>query len=112
MIQVQAQETDLQGAFRALSDPSRRQILLHLSRREMTIGEVAAHFQMTRAAVKKHLTVLEEGRLISVHVRGRERVNRIEPAGLAPVADWLAYFDRFWDQRLDALKDAVETDPR
>ena len=100
--------TDVQGAFRALSDPTRRDILLLLSEQDMTIAEVSARFDMTRAAIKKHLTVLEEGGLISVHPSGRERVNRLEPLGLKSVSDWLAYFDNFWNERLTTLKEAVE----
>ena len=97
-----------QAAFRALADPSRRMILVHLSDKDMTIGEVAEQFDMTRAAVKKHLTVLEEGKLISVRARGRERINRLEPAGLKPVSDWLGYFNQFWDERLSRLQDAID----
>jgi DNA-binding transcriptional ArsR family regulator len=100
----------LQPAFRALADPSRRMILMHLSERDMTIGEVADQFEMTRAAVKKHLTVLEEGHLISVHSRGRERINRLEPLGLKSAADWLSYFSQYWDTRLGKLQNAVEKD--
>ena len=98
----------LQGAFRALSDPTRRDILIHLSGRDMTIAEVADHFSITRAAVKKHLTILEEGRLISVRPKGRERINHLEPVGLKPVADWVNYFNRFWDDRLLELQRAVK----
>ena len=101
---------DVQGAFRALADPTRRQILVHLSLSDMSIGEVAGHFEMTRAAVKKHLSVLEDGQLISVKIRGRERINRLEPAGLKSVSDWLGTFSRFWDHRLIDLKRAIEND--
>lgn len=96
-----------QAAFRALADPSRRKILMQLSGRDMTIGEVASQFDMTRAAIKKHLIILEEGRLISVHARGRERVNRLEPEGLKPVSDWVGYFSQFWDDRLSRLQNAI-----
>ncbi|MEP3280276.1 MAG: metalloregulator ArsR/SmtB family transcription factor [Stappiaceae bacterium] len=97
----------LQPAFRALADPTRRDILLYLSREDMTVGQVADRFEITRAAVKKHLVVLEEGNLISVHPRGRERINRLQPLGLKSVSDWLKYFDRFWDSKLSALQQAV-----
>ncbi len=98
----------IQGAFRALADPTRRGILLHLSNQDMTIGEVADQFDITRAAVKKHLTILEEGDLISVRVSGRERINHLEPATLKSVSDWLGYFNRYWDDRLARLGDAIE----
>ena len=99
---------DQQPAFRALADPSRRMIMMHLAEGDMTIAALTDRFDMTRAAVKKHLTVLEEGRLISVHRRGRERINHLEPAGLGPVRDWIAYFERFWDDRLQALQTAID----
>lgn len=102
------QTPDVQSAFRALADPTRRDILLFLSKEDMTVGEVANRFDITRAAVKKHLVILEEGNLISVHAQGRERINRLEPLALKTVADWLNYFSRFWDTRLSALQQAVE----
>ncbi len=99
-----------QPTFRALADPTRRDILLMLRDRDMTIAEVAENFEMTRAAVKKHLTVLSDGGLITVRPRGRERVNAFNPKGMSPVLDWLTFFDAFWDDRLAALKSAIEKD--
>ncbi|WP_223422015.1 ArsR/SmtB family transcription factor [Tateyamaria pelophila] len=99
-----------QNVFRALADPTRRDILRMLGRDAMTIGQVAGQFDMTRAAIKKHLTVLNDGGLITVEARGRERINKFNPAGLAPVLSWLEYFDRFWDDRLAALKTTIDKD--
>lgn len=96
-----------QGAFRALSDPTRRQILLLLSQQDMTIGEVAEQFPITRAAIKKHLAILQQGSLISVTAEGRERINRLRPEGLAVARQWLQHFDRFWDNKLDKLGQAI-----
>lgn len=101
-----------QGAFRALADPTRRQILMHLGSSDMTIAEVSDHFDMTRGAVRKHLTILEEGHLISVHPKGRERINRLAPEGIRAAADWLNYFNRFWDEKLSALQSAIENEQR
>ena len=78
----------------------------------MTIADVSDRFDMTRAAVKKHLTVLSDGGLITVTPRGRERVNSINPQGFAPVLSWLEFFDNFWDDRLEALKTAIEKDTK
>lgn len=97
-----------QPTFRALADPTRREILIMLRDRDLTIGEVAENFEMTRAAVKKHLTVLSDGGLITVEPRGRERINSLKTSGIEPVLDWLRYFDQFWDDRLTALKTAIE----
>ncbi|MEE9315094.1 MAG: metalloregulator ArsR/SmtB family transcription factor [Rhizobiaceae bacterium] len=99
-----------QLTFRALADPTRREILVLLRGENMTIAQVAGNFDMTRAAVKKHLTVLSEGGLIEVRTKGRERINQINPKGMAPVLDWLGFFDGFWGERLDTLKSAIEKD--
>lgn len=100
--------TQTQNAFRALADPTRRDIVQMLASQDMTIAQLTARFDMTRAAVKKHLTVLSDGGLITVETRGRERLNRLEPQGIAPVLDWLSFFDQFWDERLNSLKEAIE----
>lgn len=99
-----------QYAFKALADPTRRQILLHLSQGEKTIGELVNEFAMTRAAVKKHLDILSRGQMVSVHPRGRERINRLQPTGIKSVMEWLGFFDQFWDDKLDALKQVVESE--
>ena len=100
--------SNIQNAFRALADPTRRSILMLLSKQDMTIGEVSEHFDMTRAAVKKHLNILEEGELISVHANGRERINHLEPQGLKSASEWINYFNRFWNERLSKLQEVVE----
>ncbi len=99
-----------QLTFRALADPTRRGILKMLAQQDMTIADVSGHFDMTRAAVKKHLTVLSDGGLITVTPRGRERINRINTQGFTPVLSWFEYFDTFWDDRLNDLKSAIEKD--
>lgn len=101
---------DLQPAFRALSDPTRREILRLLGQSEMTIVELSSRFDMTRAAVKKHLIILEQGNLIAARTQGRKRINRLNSDALRPVLDWLNWFDQFWDDRLDALNSALEKD--
>ena len=101
---------DLQPAFRALGDPTRREILRQLATEELTITEVVSRFELTRTAVRKHLTILEEGNLINVTVRGKERVSKLNPNGLKSTADWFNYFDQFWDAALDSLKNTIEND--
>ena len=103
-------DTPAQSSFRALADPTRRDILRLLRDQDMTIAEVSGNFDMTRAAVKKHLTILSDGGLITVNPRGRERVNAINPMGLSPILDWLSFFDAFWDEKLSDLKSAIEKD--
>ena len=99
-----------QLGFRALADPTRRSILQLLANSDMTIAEVADNFQMTRAAVKKHLTILNEGDLINIRKHGRSRINTLNAEGLKRTLDWFGYFDAFWNDRLNALKSEVEKD--
>jgi len=103
-------QTDSQAAFRALADPTRRQILMHLAEGEMTIGALVNEFAMTRAAVRKHLSILQQGRLVSVRASGRERINSLEPAGLNELRNWLDYFDRYWDDKLERLASVIEAE--
>jgi len=98
---------EIQATFRALADPTRREILTHLSKHDMTIGEVASKFEVTRAAIKKHLIILEEGKLISVQSRGRERINHLESQALKPASEWMNYFSQFWDGKLGALQEFI-----
>ncbi len=99
-----------QEAFRALADPTRRNILMMLSSQDMSIREVAAEFDVTRGAIKKHLSILQDGDLISVRTVGRERINHLEPSALRAVSDWLGYFDKYWDKRLTKLKQAIDNE--
>jgi len=102
----------LQSSFRALGDPTRRQILMELGEEELTISEVVDKFDLTRTAVRKHLTILEEGNLITVTARGKERITRLNPKGLKSAADWFNYFDQYWDTALGSLKNAIESNNR
>lgn len=100
----------LQGSFKALADPTRRMILMHLSSQDMTIKQLTENFDMTRAAVKKHLIILENGKLITAHRVGRDRINKLDTLGLQSVTEWLSYFNQFWDERLDSLRNAIESE--
>ena len=74
--------------FSALADPTRREIVALLSEKEMNVNQIAAHFDMTRPGVAKHLTILKEGGVISTQKKGRQTVNKLE-------ADTLKAVDRF-----------------
>lgn len=100
---------NLQSSFKALADPTRRSILMYLSNQDMTVQELTNNFDMTRAAIKKHLTILEKGHLIKAHRQGRDRINHLDTLGMKSVTEWLNYFDQFWDERLNSLKTAIES---
>jgi DNA-binding transcriptional ArsR family regulator len=100
---------NIQTGFRALADPTRRDILHLLADGERTIAGLTSHFDMTHAAVKKHLTVLSDGGLITTRTQGRERLNALDPNGFEPLRDWIGFFDHFWDEKLSGLKSAIES---
>lgn len=98
-----------QPIFRAIADPTRREILGMLANESLSVGEVAEKFDMTRPAVAKHLGILREADLIIVARDGRRNVNQLKPETLKTVANWLEYFSQFWDDKLTKLKQEVES---
>lgn len=96
-------------AIRALAEPNRRQILRLVRDGELTVGQIAGHFPISRPAVSQHLRVLEEADLVTVRPAGNRRYYSARPAGLAELREWL---DEFWRDRLSDLKHAVEHDQR
>ncbi|GAA1988398.1 metalloregulator ArsR/SmtB family transcription factor [Microbacterium pumilum] len=93
----------LSATFSALGDPTRRAILARLSDGEATVGELAAPFDMTLAAVSKHLRVLEAAGLVT---RGRDaqfRPARLNARPLAAASEWIGDYARFWGDSLGAL---------
>jgi DNA-binding transcriptional ArsR family regulator len=93
----------LSRTFGALADPTRRAILARLSEGAATVGEIAAPFDMTFAAVSKHLRVLEAAGLVT---RGREaqyRPAQLDARPLAEASRWIGDYARFWQDSVDAL---------
>ena len=99
-----------QAIFRAIAHPIRRNIMSMLAARAMSVNAVAEQFEMSRPAVTKHLNILREAKLVTSHKQGRETVNQFNPAPLQTVAEWLRFYDHFWDEKLAALASAVEDD--
>lgn len=95
----------LSTTLSALADPTRRGILARLSLGEATVGQLAEPYDMSLAAVSKHLKVLENAGLISRGKEAQWRPCRLEAAPMAEVADWIGEYRRFWDQSLDRLGD-------
>ena len=97
-----------QAVFRAIADPTRRSIISLLAEREMSVSDITSAFSVSRPAIAKHLSILREAELIRSERRGRQTINQLQPAKLKPVADWLKFYDQFWDDKLQKLKSAVE----
>ncbi|MGC2753456.1 MAG: metalloregulator ArsR/SmtB family transcription factor, partial [Candidatus Acidiferrum sp.] len=87
------------------ADPTRRAILAHLMSGEASVGELSEPFEMSMAAISKHLKVLEHAGLITRGRAAQWRPCRIHPAPLKEVADWVENYRMAWEQRLDRLHD-------
>jgi len=90
--------------FTAISHRARRQMLELLTDAERPVSAIAAHFSMSRPAVSQHLRILLDAGLLTEQRHGRERRYHFVPERLGPVRDWLAQYERFWDDRLQRLQ--------
>lgn len=100
---VAYQSAALDAVFHALADPTRRAMLHRLAGGERSVGELARPFRMSLAAASKHLKVLEGAGLVRRRVAGRIHWCRLEARRLEQARRWLAFYERFWTDRLDAL---------
>jgi DNA-binding transcriptional ArsR family regulator len=93
----------------ALVEPRRRDILRLIQRAELSSGEIAAHFDVTRPAISQHLQVLATAGLVSVRRDGTRRLYQARPEGLGELR---RFVEEFWDDRLERLKQAAEAEER
>src|SRR5580692_7494422 len=101
---VELEAPQLGPIFHALSDATRRRMLLELaSSGERRVGQLAQPFAISLAAASKHIKVLENAGLIQREVRGRAHLCRLDPGPLESAHEWLSFYERFWTARLDAL---------
>jgi DNA-binding transcriptional ArsR family regulator len=96
--------------FRALADPSRREMLEILSDQDLPLRLIEERFDMSRPAVIKHLRVLKACRLVEARKEGRETIHHLNSEPLTAVRDWVAHFEAQWDKHLKRLKRQVEAD--
>src|SRR5213592_4696745 len=99
----------VEAALRAIAEPCRRRILRLVRDSELSAGEIASHFDVTRSAVSQHLRVLKDAGLLMERRNGTRRIYRIRPDGLAEIRDFI---DGLWDIKLAALKRAAEAEER
>ena len=95
----------MEAALRALAEPRRRRILELVGERELTAGEIASHFEVTRPAISQHLGVLKEAGLVDERRNGTQRLYRARPQGFAELK---AFLEGFWDEKLEALRREAE----
>ena len=97
----------LTSTFAALANPTRRAILAHLLSGEASVTELAEPFEMSMAAISKHIKVLENAGLITRGRAAQWRPCRIHPVALKDVADWVENYRAAWEKRLDRLHDCL-----
>jgi DNA-binding transcriptional ArsR family regulator len=96
--------------FQAIADPTRRSLLRLLVDKEMPVTVISGHYSMTRTAVSKHLRILAEAGLVKERKVGRETRYRLDPDPLLELKRWLAFYDRFWDNKMEVLRRFIESD--
>jgi DNA-binding transcriptional ArsR family regulator len=99
----------MEAALRAIAEPRRRRILELVGARELSAGEIASHFEVTRPAISQHLGVLKEAGLVSERRNGTQRLYRARPQGLAELK---AFLEGFWDEKLEALQREAEREEK
>ena len=110
MVEDQAAPDAMDAVFHALASQPRRALVLRLAAGPLTVGELAAPLDMSLAAAAKHVQVLERAGLIHRTIDGRRHICRLDPGPLAAAHHWLAFYQRFWTERLDALDDLMRTE--
>jgi len=98
---------DLNAAFAALSDPTRRAILARLARGEATVLQLAQPFKLTQPAISRHLKVLEDAGLIVQRIEGTTRPRRLAPAGIKAVDQWLAMLRKGLGRNYERLDEVL-----
>lgn len=101
---------ELDNVFHSLADPTRRDILRRVMRKEMSVSEVAAPYETTLAAISKHLKVLERARLIQKKRRGKQQFIALSPPAFKHATEYLEKYRELWDGRLDRLEKFLKED--
>ena len=106
---VKFQETQLDRTFSALADPTRRALLARLEEEDgLSVSELAKPFPVSLPAIMKHLDVLSDAGLVTRTKTGRTVSCRLNAEPMEEAMGWLAHYQRFWAQRLDALEALLE----
>jgi DNA-binding transcriptional ArsR family regulator len=106
MVSLKRQQCD--SVFRAIADPTRREILGILRGGQQTVGEIAENFRMSRPAVSKHLRLLRSAGLIVTHKEGTTSLCELNAKPLRMIDDWLQDYETFWRDTLHSLKKHME----
>jgi DNA-binding transcriptional ArsR family regulator len=99
----------METVLKAIAEPRRQEILRLIWQRERAAGDVAAHFDISRPAISKHLRILKEAGLLAERRVGTQRLYRARPERLA---DARRFLESFWDEGLSAIKRSAEDQAR
>ena len=102
------QACDLDNVFQALANQHRRDILRRASVQEQTAGKLAQTYGLTIAAVVKQFAVLERAGLLLTEKRGKERFARLAETGFQDAAQWLSFYEKYWNSQLDSMTRQLE----
>jgi DNA-binding transcriptional ArsR family regulator len=103
-----ARASTTSDVFNAIAEAGRREILDALMTGEKAVGAIVNDLSMSQPQVSKHLRVLSEVGLVRCRAEGRRRLYRLEPAHLRPLHQWLAKYERAWNDRLDRVDDYLK----
>lgn len=101
----------LGAIFGSLADPTRRDILRRVAKKVLSVGEIAEHYDMTFAAISKHLKILEKAKLVTKRRVGKKQVVTLAPAAIKDAADFLQTYEKMWNDRFDRLEAYLATLP-
>jgi DNA-binding transcriptional ArsR family regulator len=105
---VQYSRPPLDTSFAALSDSTRRGVLLQLGRADASITDLADKFHMTLTGMKKHVGVLEQAGLVTTEKIGRVRTCKLGPRRLEDETAWIESYRQLWAERFDALDEVIQ----
>ncbi len=95
--------------FQAIADPTRREIINLIAYQNLNLNSVAEQFDVSRPAISKHIKILTECGLITIRQEGRERYCEAQLDKLSEVSDWVEQYRKFWNEKLDALENYLNT---
>jgi DNA-binding transcriptional ArsR family regulator len=100
----------LDNIFASLADPTRRDILRRVSEQSMSVGQIAANYELTFAAISKHLKVLEKAKLIMKRRSGKEQIVSLVPTAFRDADEYLQWYRQLWEGRFDSLEEYLNNE--
>jgi DNA-binding transcriptional ArsR family regulator len=97
--------------FQAIADPTRREIIRLIAQKPLPLNSIAENFEVSRPAISRHIRILTECGIVTIHSRGRERYCEARLQKLAEVSQWVDHFRMYWNLKLDALGEFLEKVP-